>query len=152
MTPAATSLPVRAAQHAVGPSILVVEDDADLRDALADVLRDDGFCVEVVGDGREAMDLLHSGFAADLILLDLIMPGMSGWEFRALQRAEKDRAIASIPVVVVSGYGRDIDCAGLDAVAYLRKPLGLQALAALRQLAEDARVAAGRRLSSAPPR
>lgn len=133
------------------PSVLVVEDDADLRSALADVLRDDGFCVEVVGDGRAAMATLHKGFAADLILLDLFMPGMNGWEFRALQRAERNPSIASIPVVVVSGHGTE-EGAGLDAVAFLRKPLGLQALGTLRQLAEDARASACRRGSAAPPR
>lgn len=126
------------------PAVLVVDDDVDLRSALADVLRDDGFEVAVVGDGRAAMATLHRGFAADLILLDLFMPGMNGWEFRALQRAERDPAIAAIPVVVVSGHG-SIDGAGLDAVAFLRKPLGLEALGALRRLADDARAAARRR-------
>jgi CheY-like chemotaxis protein len=149
MTPSAVSF--RADPPRPRPAVLVVEDDVDLRSALADVLRDDGFEVAVVGDGRAAMAALHEGFAADLILLDLFMPGMNGWEFRALQRSERDPAIASIPVVVVSGHG-NLDGAGLDAVAFLRKPLGLQALGALRELADDARAAAGRRPSATPAR
>jgi CheY-like chemotaxis protein len=120
-------------------SILVVEDDADLRNTLAVVLEEEGFHVATAGNGKAAMEVLRRGFHADLILLDLMMPEMNGWEFRALQRAESDPAIASVPVVVVSAFGRQLDTTSLDAVAYLNKPLGLAELGSLRSLAVGAR-------------
>lgn len=122
--------------------VLVVEDDAEINDALADVLREEGFEVHCARDGREALDALHGGLRTDVIVLDLVMPRMSGWEFRSLQRASPDRAIAAIPVAVVSAYLRPSDQDSLRPDAMLTKPLGLVALAELRRVAEASRRAA----------
>jgi CheY-like chemotaxis protein len=119
--------------------ILVIEDDADIREALADVLRDEAMEVLAAPDGRAALDALLAGYRADLILLDLMMPGMTGWEFRAQQRSAADPAVAAIPVAVVSACGRPEDRATLDALAFLDKPLGLEALGEIRRLAGEAR-------------
>lgn len=115
--------------------VLVVDDDDNLRFMLQLVLEDAGYAVQQAPDGVHALALLRS--AATLpcaILLDLNMPTMTGWEFRAEQR--QDPALAAIPVVVVSAdrslEGQPGD---LDAAEYFHKPIRfpdlLAALAAL---------------------
>jgi len=109
-----------------GPEILVVDDDRGIRETLGDVLRDEGYRVELARDGGEALAVLRGRAAApELILLDLAMPGISGEEFR---RAQLDDArLASIPVVVLSADERH----SLPGVAgWLRKPVDLYALLA----------------------
>lgn len=84
-----------------GKSILVVEDDADVRGAVAAVLESAGYRVVEAEHGREALDRLRSaasGFC--LILLDLFMPEMNGWAFRREQM--QDPALAAIPVLVLT--------------------------------------------------
>src|SRR5262245_38468489 len=68
----------------IGP--LLVEDDASIRYALADMLGDEGFDVTTVVNGRDALNALRCGAPPDVILLDLMMPVMDGWEFRVEQR------------------------------------------------------------------
>jgi CheY-like chemotaxis protein len=84
----------------VGGRILVVEDDPDIRETLSEALGFEGYEVTAASNGREALDALRRGPRADVILLDLMMPVMSGWEFRRVQL--DDPALAGIPVVVVS--------------------------------------------------
>jgi CheY-like chemotaxis protein len=80
--------------------LLVVEDDPDIRDTLAEALAWEGYDVTTASNGLEALELLRGGLHADVILLDLMMPVMSGWEFRRVQ--QDDPALAGIPVVVLS--------------------------------------------------
>lgn len=108
-------------------TILFVEDDADIRDTLADVLEEDGYTVKSAGNGQEALDLLHGGLRPSLILLDLMMPIMNGWQFRAAQIKEPD--LAAIPVVVVSaGANIEQSAAGLAATGFVKKPVVLEQL------------------------
>src|SRR5262245_43368027 len=87
-------------------AVLVVADSIDTRDSLAFLLRRvGGYQVSTAADGQEALDRLRAGPRPGLILLDLLMPAMDGWEF--CRRLRQDPALASIPVVVVSGVG---DC------------------------------------------
>jgi CheY-like chemotaxis protein len=94
--------------HTTGPRIapesrgrvLVIEDERDIRDALAEALSFEGYDVVVACNGRDALRCLRGGPLPDVILLDLVMPEMSGWEFRQVQ--VHDPALAGIPVVVVS--------------------------------------------------
>jgi anti-anti-sigma factor len=110
-------------------NILVVEDDAVTRDALKTVLEEKGYGVACAHDGRQALDRLGAAEPPALILLDLMMPGMDGWEFRREQ--ERDPALASIPVVVVSGAG-DVPAAAaaLGVEDYLQKPVEFDQLLA----------------------
>src|SRR5262245_13335746 len=82
--------------------VLIVDDDHDIREALSQVLGDEGWVVATAADGREALDYLdaHRDALPEVILLDLMMPVMSGGEFRAEQL--KDPSLAPIPVVVIS--------------------------------------------------
>ena len=101
--------------------ILVVDDEAFMRQYLEEVLEDEGHEVLSASDGREALRLLRDGAAPDVILLDLMMPGMNGWEFRREQM--QDQALSDIPVVLASGAG-DVqhEARQLGARAFLVKP------------------------------
>ena len=82
-------------------TVLIVEDDELVRDAIAEALRDEGYTVHIASNGREALDTLQSAMKQPrLILLDLIMPVMDGWEF--LRERERQPALAGIPVCAVS--------------------------------------------------
>ena len=105
--------------------ILLVEDDRSIRVAMQGVLEDEGYVVTVAENGRRALERLRSSLVPDLIVLDLRMPVMDGWEFRAAQKS--DPALAQIPVLAVSADG-SAKAAAIDAQAYLRKPLNTDAL------------------------
>jgi two-component system cell cycle sensor histidine kinase/response regulator CckA len=105
--------------------ILVVEDDRSIRDVLRGILEDEGYSVAMAADGRQALERLRSSAAPDVIVLDLRMPVMDGWQFRAAQKT--DPAVAGIPVLAISADG-SAKAAAIDAAAYLRKPLSSDAL------------------------
>ena len=108
-------------------SILIVEDDSDLREALAQVLRDEGYEVLGASHGQEALDSLREGRRPCLILLDLTMPVMNGWQFRDIQR--HDPQLSSIPVIVLSA-GQDLPAQMplLGLQEFIRKPIRLEFL------------------------
>jgi len=105
-----------------GKTILVVEDDAATREALAMILGAEGFAVVGAANGQEALGRLRSDVRPDLILLDLMMPVMDGWQFRREQL--KDPALAAIPIVVLSADGNvQQKAASLQTPEYLQKPV-----------------------------
>jgi DNA-binding response OmpR family regulator len=109
-------------------SVLVVDDDPDICAFLEDALEDSGYEVRTAADGRLALALLRD-WRPDLILLDLMMPGVNGWAFRHAQLVQQ--CLASIPVVVMSaGYGAQREAAKLRAAAGLDKPFDLDELLA----------------------
>ena len=83
------------------PSVLVVEDDADMRQILQQLLGFHGWTVHQAGDGAQGLKALKE-HRPSLILLDLAMPRMNGVQFRAAQRRLSDRQLANVPVVIVS--------------------------------------------------
>jgi len=103
--------------------ILLVEDDRSIRVALQAILEDEGYAVTAADNGRQALERLRSSAAPDLIVLDLRMPVMDGWEFRAAQK--DDPKLARIPVLAISADG-SAKAAAIDAQAYLRKPLNMR--------------------------
>jgi CheY-like chemotaxis protein len=107
------------------PCVLIVEDDDGARDALADCLELEGFSVASARNGKEALDYLHRAPLPKVILLDLFMPVMTGWEFRDAQK--KDAAIADIPVVVVTAFSAGVT-RQIDAAVVMHKPLDLDRL------------------------
>jgi CheY-like chemotaxis protein len=102
--------------------ILVIEDEVVTRELICRVLRQRGYTVSEAGGGFEALFLLQATPRPDLILLDLMMGMISGWEFRRCQL--QDPAIASVPVILVSAandlarHARD-----LDASEWMDKPV-----------------------------
>jgi CheY-like chemotaxis protein len=102
--------------------VLIVDDYADICEALAMVLAIDGMDVETAQSGEQALAVLGAGFHPCVMLLDIRMPGMSGWDVWDRMRADPD--LAATPVVVVSGDAPDAGRAravGMRAV--LRKPV-----------------------------
>ncbi len=105
--------------------VLVVEDDHDVRVAVRNALEDEGYRVLSVTDGRRALELLDRAGVEppDLILLDLMLPVMDGWELAA--RLQSTPHLSGIPIAVMSAFDR-IPPAGV--VEYLRKPVKPEAL------------------------
>ena len=110
------------------PRILVVEDDHDIRESVVEVLEEEGYGVDAASDGREALRVLAEGSEKpDLILLDLMMPNMNGFEFREQQL--KNAEDAAIPVAVLTADGQAVaKAAELRANGLVRKPVKIQPL------------------------
>jgi CheY-like chemotaxis protein len=108
--------------------VLIVEDDHSQREALSEILSQQGYEVQCATNGSEALELMRrSNSLPRLILLDVMMPVMDGWEFRDQQR--KDRALAEVPVVVMTALDDSVQKAlQSGAVGFLPKPLQWQAL------------------------
>jgi CheY-like chemotaxis protein len=106
--------------------VLIVEDDHDTREMLGHFLELEGYEVEKAANGREALDALRAADDASVILLDLVMPVMDGWQFRAGQR--QDESLARIPVVVLTAAGARDRMPPIDADAWLAKPVDLDVL------------------------
>ena len=104
--------------------VLVVEDDDGLRETLAEVLTDDGHEVRVAPDGEAALDEIR-GWIPEIIVLDLMMPRMDGYAFRARQRLLPGAPAAKI---LILSAARDVESAAsdLEADGWLVKPFGLQ--------------------------
>ena len=101
---------------------MVVDDDADIREGLQDLLIDDGFKVATARHGQDALDQLAGGVAPRLIVLDLMMPVMDGYEF--YRRWAEDPQLKRIPLVIVSAsqvHGADKQFG--EAAAFISKPL-----------------------------
>jgi two-component system, chemotaxis family, chemotaxis protein CheY len=103
-------------------SVLVVEDEPDIRETLRDILEMEGYRVRCAANGKEALDVLAE-MKPKLILLDLMMPVMSGYEL--LQRLRESDDLAKIPVTVVSAVG---DRATVRNASILKKPFDLDVL------------------------
>ncbi len=113
------------------PPVLVVEDDAEIRDSLLEILGESGYRVVGVTNGHEALRMLRTLRPLPcFILLDLMMPVMDGQAFREQQL--EDAALARIPVVVISA-SRDVaaQTQALKLTEFLTKPLDLDELLAL---------------------
>ncbi len=106
-------------------TILIVDDSPDIREVMHDLLTDAGYRVLLAANGKEALELLRSGREqVKLILLDLMMPVLDGWEFRKIQLA--DEALRGIPVVVITAsQGLEVL---QEPVAVLEKPVMLDVL------------------------
>lgn len=106
--------------------ILVVDDDTDIRDSLLELLEFEGYSVIGAANGKEALDQLRRRLPA-VVLLDLMMPVMDGFEFRREQLA--DPQLSGVPVVIVSAGGRCAQAAKeLGAMGCVQKPLDVPTL------------------------
>lgn len=107
------------------PLVLVVDDDDDVRLTLCEVLKDDGYAVEESPNGADALARLKAGPLPSVVLLDMMMPVMDGWQF--LRARRDDPRLAEIPVVLLTASSAE-DVPNEDVRAYLRKPVDLAEL------------------------
>jgi len=103
--------------------VLIVDDDPDLLDVTSFVIENEGIVVETARNGQEALALLRAGRLPELVLLDLMMPMMNGWEF--LEEVAKDPLLQAMPIVVLTAAERR-EVPGATQV--LSKPVDLAAL------------------------
>src|SRR5436190_19142440 len=112
--------------HADGSApVLIIEDDPDTRDALGELLSGEGYEVATAADGQEGLRRLGAPPRPCLVLLDLMLPAMDGFEFRVRQL--EDPELAAIPVIVLLGGGdveRMVECRGVAASVQMPYVLG----------------------------
>lgn len=101
-----------------GQYILVVDDDADFREALCEVLVEAGYPVEQAGDGAQALAKVAEEVPG-IILLDLKMPGIDGWG--VMERLRADPRAAGVPILILSAYGFEWESELLGAQGYIPK-------------------------------
>jgi CheY-like chemotaxis protein len=107
-------------------SIVLIEDDQDVRNILGEVMGDAGYQVFGFDNGKEALEWLKQATSPpDLIILDLMMPVMDGWRF--VEEQQKDQALAGISVLIFSAHG---EIHSVRANRYLSKPVQLEPLLA----------------------
>lgn len=108
--------------------IVIVEDDIDVRETLAEVLSEEGYETNAFSGGQAALQYLSAlQDMPALILLDLMMPTMDGWEFRREQR--RLGTLIAVPTVILSADGNiDRNMEALEANGYLRKPIHIKTL------------------------
>ncbi|MDR3605809.1 MAG: response regulator [Oligoflexia bacterium] len=111
-------------------TVLLVEDDDDIRNTLQEVLELEGYSVVPASNGQQALDTLAKIKKPSLILLDLMMPVMTGWEF--LEVKQKDINVSDVPVIVFSAAG---DRAKIENIkAFVKKPIEVDTLLNLIEL------------------
>ena len=112
--------------------ILIIDDEADIRWLISELLVDEGYTVAQAANGRDALTYLQ---AADplpcVIILDLMMPVMNGWDF--LQVRQQDPLLAPIPIVIVSAARTAINVSALGVQGALDKPFDMDRLLATVQ-------------------
>jgi CheY-like chemotaxis protein len=109
-------------------TVLVVEDDQEVRDAIAEVLEDSEYKPLAASNGAEALERLRTATPRPcVILLDVMMPTMDGWAFRAVQ--QNDPAMRDIPVVLLSAH-TDVKSAAaqMQVAGFLPKPVAIDKL------------------------
>ncbi len=110
--------------------ILVVDDNADIRNLISLILSCESYEILVVDSGAELLEKI-SGFKPDLLLLDIMMPRMSGFEALEAIRSLPDRKLSSIPIVMITAKSMDVDvdrALSLGANSYIVKPFRAESL------------------------
>jgi CheY-like chemotaxis protein len=107
--------------------ICIVEDDPDIRDVLASLFEMEGYAVETAANGREALDLLHrKNTLPCVVLLDLMMPVMNGWEF--IDEARRNYSNSSLPIVIMSAIAEQARPLASQVSGFVKKPTDISTL------------------------
>ena len=104
-------------------SILVVEDDSGIREAIRIFLEIEGYHVITASNGKEGLEALSKVAKVNVILLDLMMPVMTGWEF---EEALRNTKFADTPLIVVTAYAEKLDAIKSNGI--IKKPIDLDTL------------------------
>lgn len=111
--------------------ILIVEDEADIRETLKEIMELEGYRVSTAENGERALVLLDEIQRPCLILLDLMMPVMDGWEFLHVLREQRQHVLATIPIVVVSAAADVLDVKQQYGCQAVKKPVNIETLVEL---------------------
>lgn len=104
--------------------VLLVDDDEDFCDSIRDLLLRRGYAVATARDGQQALDTISANRVPCVVLLDLVMPGMDGWRFLSVVKANPQ--MSSIPIVIASAHSATHAPTGVEGV--LQKPFALSEL------------------------
>jgi CheY-like chemotaxis protein len=121
----------RADPSSAQATVLIVDDDVYVREALCEVVSEEGLDVAMASNGREALDLLTAGLRPIVIFLDVMMPVMDGVTFRSAQLAMAEARTIPVAVMTASGKSREAIAAAFGDVEYLPKPMDLDAILAV---------------------
>lgn len=110
--------------------VMVVEDDDGIRDSLQDILEFEGYRVATARNGQEAIHVLNEIYRPCLILLDLFMPVMDGWQFLERVKLEMDELLTEVPIVITSAAGDRAKEAAKQVCGFIKKPVDLDLLLA----------------------
>ena len=103
-------------------TVLVVDDDAEIRQALAELLEDEDYGVRLAANGKEALELVSAGLRPDVILLDVMMPVMDGWHF--LSARLKYPELVEVPIIIISaGQEAEREAHKVGVFEVAKKPL-----------------------------
>jgi len=127
-----------------GLRVLVVDDDDDTRNCVVGLLVDEGYDVRGSSGGRDALAVLRGGYDPDLVLLDLMMPDMSGWEL--LDELAKEPELAALPIVLFTAAGDPVLSGVKLTKPMVRKPIDVDLLLEMVRTYCDAA-----RLADEPP-
>ena len=105
--------------------VLLVDDDFAILNGISDFLESEGFSVVLASNGIDALNKLRSGLSVDVIVLDVLMPVMDGWDFRAEQLADPSLRATPVVVITASGFSQNTLLHQLKAYEVLAKPLDL---------------------------
>lgn len=112
-------------------SVLIIEDEPGVRETIKDILEMEGFAVTTAENGEEALKLLQASQHPCLILLDLMMPVMNGWQFLEALKKDHQHVLATIPVVVVSAVADLASVQQQYACRIMKKPVSVATLVEL---------------------
>jgi two-component system, chemotaxis family, chemotaxis protein CheY len=130
--------------------VLVIDDDAEIRQALTEILEDEQYAVQAAANGKEALELLERGPCPDVILLDVMMPVMDGWHFLSARLGRPE--LVEIPIIIISaGTEAEREAQKVGVFEFARKPLHVDDL--IRRI-EDCRRrshSTTREVSAPPP-
>ena len=103
-------------------TVLIVDDDPDVRSALRELFEGEGYEVREAENGRAALDILERGLRPCVVLLDLMMPIMDGWDFRAEQVGHRDLTDVPIIIVTAAGFSEDSVRKQFGPIPFIPKP------------------------------
>lgn len=114
--------------NSIKPSILIVEDSLDIQESLKQLFESENYTVHIASHGQEALDFLRSQSKhPNIILLDLMMPVMDGFEFRKIQYLDEE--LSKIPVLIMTADGQvEEKAAKMGGVGFLKKPVDIDVI------------------------
>jgi two-component system chemotaxis response regulator CheY len=130
--------------------VLVIDDDAEIRQALTEILEDEEYTVRCASNGREALEILSRGPCPDVILLDVMMPVMDGWHFLSARLGVPE--LVEVPIIIISaGFDAEREAHKVGVFEFARKPLHVDDLVERIESCRRRARSSPREVSPSPP-